>query len=74
MLQKITSKKVELPPIWLVENQEDWDNLPAGLPRIIGTQKELGFIRVFLCLIYLRRGYFKERSTGVSQYTRCPFF
>ena len=48
MLQKITSKKVELPPIWLVENEDDFNQLPRGLPYIVGSQKELNFIRVFL--------------------------
>lgn len=48
MIQKIISKRVELPPIWLVENQEDWDNLPKGLPRILANKSELEFITVFL--------------------------
>jgi hypothetical protein len=63
MITKITSKRVELPAIWLVENQEDWDALPAGLPRIIGTQKELSFIRVFLEFQVLYRSCLK---TGLS--------
>jgi len=48
MIQKITSKKVDLPDIWLVENEDDFNELPRGLPYIIGTQKELEFIRIFL--------------------------
>lgn len=48
MLQKITSKRIELPTIFLVENEDDFNQLPRGLPYIVGTQKELGFIRVFL--------------------------
>ena len=48
MLQKIVSKRVELPTIYLVENEDDFNMLPKGLPYIIGTQKELSFIRIFL--------------------------
>ena len=48
MIQKITSKRVELPPIWLVENQKDWDELPKGIPRILASKSELAFITVFL--------------------------
>lgn len=48
MIQKIISKKVELPAIWLVENEEDWNALPKGLPRILAPAKELDFIRIYL--------------------------
>jgi len=48
MIQKIVSRKLELPPIWLVENQEDWDELPKGLPRILADRKELEFITIYL--------------------------
>jgi len=45
MIQQITSKKVELPVIFLVENEEDFKQLPKGLPYIIGNQSELPFHR-----------------------------
>ena len=48
MIQKIKSYVVELPPIYLVENEEDWKKLPKGLPYIIGNSTELDFITVFL--------------------------
>jgi hypothetical protein len=32
----------------LVENQEDWDALPKGLPRILASKEELPFITIFL--------------------------
>jgi hypothetical protein len=48
MIQKITSKRVELPPIWLVEDQKDWDELPKGIPRILAPKSELPFITLFL--------------------------
>ena len=48
MIQQITSKKVELPVIFLVENEEDFKQLPKGLPYIIGNQSELPFITIFL--------------------------
>jgi len=48
MIQKIVSKKVELPTIFLIENEADFNELPRGLPYIIGTQKELQFITLFL--------------------------
>ena len=48
MIQKIVSKRIELPPIWLVENEEDWNALPKGLPRILAPVAELDFIRTFL--------------------------
>jgi hypothetical protein len=48
MIQKITSRKVDLPSIWLVEDQKDWDELPRGLPRILAPASELSFIRIFL--------------------------
>ena len=48
MIQKIKSRRVELPPIFLVENEEDFKSLPKGLPYIMGKQSELNFITVFL--------------------------
>lgn len=48
MLQKIISKKVDLPVIYLVENEQDFKMLPKGLPYIVGSQKDLSFITVFL--------------------------
>lgn len=48
MITKILSKRVELPPIYLVENEDDYKTLPKGLPYIVGTQSDLAFIRVFL--------------------------
>jgi len=48
MIQKITSKRVELTVIYLVENEEDFNTLPKGLPYIIGTESELPFIRTYL--------------------------
>lgn len=48
MIQKIISTRVELPPIWLIEDQKDFDTLPKGLPFIIAPKEELPFIRTFL--------------------------
>jgi len=48
MITKIISRKVELPPIFLVEDKEDFEKLPKGLPYIIGTKSELSFITIFL--------------------------
>src|SRR6478735_9211 len=48
MITKIKSQKVELPPIFLVENKEDFDALPKGLPYIIGNKADLKFITIFL--------------------------
>lgn len=48
MIQKITSKKVELPPIYLVENEDDFKQLPKGLPYIVANKEELKFITIFL--------------------------
>lgn len=39
---------MELPPIFLVENEDDWKELPKGLPYIIGTKKDLPFITLYL--------------------------
>jgi len=69
MIQKITSKKVDLPDIWLVENEDDFNELPRGLPYIIGTQKELEFIRIFLEFQVLIRSC---RKTNLSiNWLRC---
>ena len=48
MITKIESKKVELPLIYLIENEEDFKTLPKGLPYIIGDKSELNFITTFL--------------------------
>ena len=48
MIQKIKSKRVELPPIYLIEDEEDYKQLPLGIPYIVGSTKELNFITVFL--------------------------
>ena len=48
MIQKITSKRLELPTIFLIENEDDFNKLPKGLPYIIGDSSELSFIRVYL--------------------------
>lgn len=63
MIQKIESSRVELPVIYLVENEEDWNNLPAGIPRILGTKSELNFIRIYLEFQVLYRSCVK---TGLS--------
>lgn len=48
MIKKITSKKVVLPPIYLVENEDDFKELPKGLPYIIAKKEELSFVTIFL--------------------------
>ena len=48
MIQRITSKKIDLPTIFLIENEEDFKQLPRGLPYIIGNKSELAFITIFL--------------------------
>lgn len=48
MIKKITSKRVELPVIFLIENEEDYKQLAKGLPYIVGSQAELPFITLFL--------------------------
>lgn len=48
MIQQIKSRRIELPPVFLVENEDDWKELPKGLPYIIGTKKDLPFITLFL--------------------------
>jgi hypothetical protein len=62
MLQRIVSKKVELPPIYLVENEEDFKQLPKGLPYIFGSSSELRFITIFLEFQVLIRSC---RKTGI---------
>lgn len=59
---RITSRKVELPVIYLVENEEDFKTLPRGLPYVIGTKKELDFITIFLEYQVLLRSC---RKTGI---------
>lgn len=63
MIQKITSKKLELPPIWLVENEKDWNELPKGLPRILAPKEELAFITIFLEFQVLLKSC---KSTGMA--------
>ena len=48
MIQKITSRRIELPPIFLVEDEDDYKELPRGLPYIIAKRSELSFITIFL--------------------------
>jgi hypothetical protein len=48
MIKQIKSKRVELPVIFLIENEEDWKEMPKGLPYIIGTQADLPFITLYL--------------------------
>lgn len=48
MIKQIKSKKVELPVIFLIENEDDWKEMPRGLPYIIGTQEDLPFITLYL--------------------------
>jgi len=48
MITKIKSKKVDLPPIFLVEDEDDFNQLPKGLPYIIGNSSDLRFITLFL--------------------------
>jgi len=48
MIQQIKSRKLELPKIWLIENEEDYKQLPRGLPFVIGSKKDLPFITLFL--------------------------
>lgn len=48
MITQIKSQKVKLPPIYLVETKEDFNELPKGLPYIVGTSKDLPFIRLYL--------------------------
>lgn len=48
MIQKIKSKKIELPPIYLVENELDFKELPVGIPYIYAQESELQFITLFL--------------------------
>lgn len=48
MITKIKSRRIELPPIYLIEDENDFKQLPKGLPYIIGKQSELIFITVFL--------------------------
>ena len=48
MLQKIQSQKIEIPPIYLVETEEDFNELPKGIPYIIGKKEELKFITLYL--------------------------
>lgn len=48
MLHKIKSDKLEIPPIYLVENEDDFKELPKGIPYIIGKKEELKFITLYL--------------------------
>jgi hypothetical protein len=48
MITKIKSKRINLPPIYLIETKEDFDTLPKGLPYIVGQIKDLPFITIFL--------------------------
>lgn len=48
MIKKIESQIVRLPTVYLIENEEDFKQLPKGLPYIIGKIEELKFIKLFL--------------------------
>lgn len=48
MIRQIKSKKIELPPIFLIENEEDFKELPKGLPYIYGKESDLPFILMYL--------------------------
>lgn len=48
MIKQIKSQKIQLPTIFLVETKEDYEQLPKGIPYIIGTEKDLPFIRLYL--------------------------
>lgn len=48
MIQKIESKRLTLPDIWLVEDENDWNSLPVGIPRILAKKEELDFIVLYL--------------------------
>jgi len=48
MITRIKSKKLELPVIFLIENEADFKELPKGLPYIVGKQSDLAFITLFL--------------------------
>lgn len=48
MIKKIESSKVVIPPIFLVETEEDFEQLPRGVPYIIGKEEDLEFIRTYL--------------------------
>ena len=61
MIQQIKSNKVELPVIFLIENEEDFKQLPKGLPYIVGSQSELPFIRIFLEFQVLYKSCLKTR-------------
>ena len=68
MLIKITSKRVELPPIWLIENEADFLELfggskICGLPYIYGKASELDFIRIYLEFQVLMRSC---KNTGLN--------
>ena len=49
MITKIEGQSgIELPTIFLIENEEDYKKLPRGLPYIIGKQADLKFISIYL--------------------------
>ncbi len=47
-IQKITSRRIELPVIFLIENEDDFKQLPKGIPFILANKSELPFIIVYL--------------------------
>jgi len=61
MIQKILSKKVNLPTIFLVETDEDLKTLPKGIPYIIGKKEELMFITLFLEFQVLLKSCYQTR-------------
>ncbi len=48
MIQKIVSKRVELPTIYLIENEDDFKELATGLPYIVADKEDLDFVTTFL--------------------------
>tara|TARA_R110000868_G_scaffold214505_2_gene464604 strand:+ start:1495 stop:2448 length:954 start_codon:yes stop_codon:yes gene_type:complete len=65
---KITSKRVQLPDIWLIEDEADFlelsgGNSICGLPFIVGKAEELDFIRIYLEFQVLMKSC---KNTGLS--------
>jgi len=62
-ITKIISKRVELPVIYLINTEDDFKELPSGLPFIVGDQSELDFIVTFLEFQVLFKS---AKATGVK--------
>lgn len=52
---------IEIPTIFLIENEEDFKQLPKGLPYIIGKQSELEFISIYLTFQVLLKSCLKTK-------------